>query len=177
MALYSLDGIDVETPPKGEYWVADNATVVGRVRLAPEASVWFGVVIRGDNELIEIGPRTNIQDNAVLHTDPGFPLTIGEGCTVGHAAIVHGATIGENVLIGMGAILMNGCRIGANSIIAAHALIPEGKEIEAGSLVVGAPGRVIRRLKDEEIERLKHAADVYNRRWRQYARTLAPQVG
>ena len=176
MTLYSLDGIAVETPPKGEYWVAANATVVGKVRISREASVWFGAVIRGDNEWIELGARTNIQDNAVLHTDPGFPMTIGEGCTIGHAAIVHGATVGENVLVGMGAILMNGCRIGANSIIAAHALIPEGREIEAGSLVVGAPGKVIRKLKAEEIERLKQAADVYNRRWKQYAHSLKPQA-
>lgn len=177
MALYSLDGISVETPPAGQYWVADNATVVGRVRLAPEASVWFGAVIRGDNELISIGARTNIQDNAVLHTDPGFPMTIGEGCTIGHAAIVHGATVGENVLVGMGAILMNGCKVGANSIIAAHALIPEGREIEPCSLVVGAPGKAIRKLKDDEIARLRQAADIYNRRWKQYVGSLKPQAG
>jgi carbonic anhydrase/acetyltransferase-like protein (isoleucine patch superfamily) len=176
MALYSLDGIRVETPPQGEFWVAESATVVGKVRLARDSSVWFGAVIRGDNEMIAIGPRTNVQDHAVLHTDPGFPMTIGEGCTIGHQAIVHGATIGENVLVGMGAILMNGCKVGDNCLIAAHALIPEGKEIGAGSLVVGAPGKVIRKLKPEEVEGLKNAADVYNRRWRQYCRSFERQA-
>ena len=114
MALYELDGRRVETPPEGHYWVAPNATVLGRVRLGRDVSIWFGAVLRGDNELIDIGEGTNVQDGAVLHCDPGFPLTIGARSLIGHQAMVHGCTIGTNTLIGIGAIVLNGCRIGDN---------------------------------------------------------------
>ena len=158
MTIYSLGSENVQTPGKGQYWIAPNASVIGKVRLDSNASIWFGAVLRGDNELIHIGEGSNVQDGSVLHTDMGYPLSIGAGCTIGHMAMIHGAVIGKNCLIGIGATVLNGAKIGANSLIGAHALIPEGKEIPPGSLVVGAPGRVIRQLKDDEIEKITGAA-------------------
>ena len=150
-------------------WIAPNAAVIGRVTLAEESSVWFGAVIRADSEPIEIGPRTNIQDLSVLHTDPGFPLTIGADCTIGHHAMLHGCTIGQGSLIGIGAIVMNGVKIGNNCLIGAGALIPEGTEIADRSLVVGLPGRVLRKLTDEDVARLMKNAAVYVARAQEYA--------
>ncbi len=144
MALYELDGQAPEFPGEGQYWVADSATLIGRVRLKAEASVWFGAVLRGDNEWIELGERSQIQDNATLHTDPGFPLTIGRSCVIGHNVILHGCTIGDNSLVGMGAIMLNGSRIGANCLVGAGAVVTEGKSFPDNSLIVGAPARLVR---------------------------------
>src|SRR5690606_34766851 len=149
-----------------------NATIIGDVILRTDASVWFGVVIRGDNDPITIGERSNIQDNSVLHTDVGVPLTIGADVTVGHKAMLHGCTVGDNSLIGIGATVLNGAVIGKNCIIGAHALIPENKTIPDNSLVVGAPGRVIRELGPEQAAFLKASAEHYVQNWRRYARDL-----
>lgn len=143
------------------HYVADNATVIGSVRLGAQASVWFNAVIRGDNDWIEIGARSNVQDAAVLHTDPGYTLSVGEGVTIGHRAMLHGCTIGSNSLIGIGATVLNGAKIGANCVVGAHALITEDKEFQDGVLIVGAPARVVRTLSDEEIQMLGRSADVY----------------
>ncbi|MFF3570574.1 gamma carbonic anhydrase family protein [Nocardia jiangxiensis] len=142
-------------------WVAPNATVIGRVRLGAEVGIWYSAVLRGDLEDISVGPRTNIQDGCVLHADPGFPLTVGEGVSVGHNAILHGCTIGDNVLVGMGATVLNGAVIGEGSLIAANALIPEGAQIPPGSLVAGVPGKVRRELGEAELDRIRLNATVY----------------
>ena len=131
MPIYSLDGIAPECPGEGQYWLAPDAHVIGRVRLGVDVSVWFGAVLRGDNELIDVGAGTNIQEGALLHTDMGAPLTVGAGCTVGHHAILHGCTIGENCLIGMGATVLNHARLSANCLVGANALVTEGKEFPA----------------------------------------------
>lgn len=175
MALYELDGVKVALPDDGRYWVAPNASVIGKVRLAEDASVWFHATLRGDNELIDIGARTNIQDGCILHTDMGYPLTLGEGCTVGHMAMLHGCTIGPGCLIGMGATILNGAVIGENSVIGAHALVGEGKEIPPRSLVVGTPGRVVRELGDEEIGRYTRLAQNYVDNAARFANGLKPQ--
>jgi carbonic anhydrase/acetyltransferase-like protein (isoleucine patch superfamily) len=170
MAIYELDGQRPEF--EGRYWIADNATVIGRVRLKTDASVWFGSVLRGDNEWIELGERSQIQDNATLHTDPGFPIVIGRDCVIGHNVILHGACVGDNSLIGMGAILLNGAKVGKNSLVGAGALITEGKEFPDGSLIVGAPARVVRALDAKAAEMIRGAADIYVRRWQHYAKNL-----
>lgn len=175
MSLYSIDGVNVELPNAYEYWIAPNAIVIGKVRLGAHASVWFGTTIRGDNDLIDIGPRTNIQDGCVLHTDKGYPMVISEGCTVGHLAMLHGCTIGPNTLIGIGATVLNGAKIGKNCIIGAHALIPEGKEIPDNSLVVGAPGRVARQLDEEGVALLQKLAQHYVDNSARYRAGFAPQ--
>ncbi len=172
MPIYELAGDKPEFPADGQYWVAETATLIGRVRLCAEASVWWGAVLRGDNEWIEIGARSQVQDNATLHTDPGFPLTIGAGCVIGHNVILHGCTVGDRSLIGMGAILLNGARIGTNCIVGAGAVITEGKTFPDNSLIVGAPGRVIRTLDDKAAEMIRHGSDIYVRRWRNYAAGL-----
>ena len=142
MAIYELDGKSPELPADGHYFIAETATVIGNVRLKSNASVWFGSVLRGDNELIEIGEGSNVQDNCTFHTDPGFPLTVGKNCTIGHSVILHGCTIEDGALIGMGAIIMNGARIGKGCVVGAGAVITEGKTFEDRALVVGAPARV-----------------------------------
>lgn len=149
-------------------WVAENATLIGRVVLCEASSVWFGAVLRADNEPITVGVRTNIQDLSVLHTDPGFPLTIGPDCTIGHQAMLHGCTVGEGSMIGIGAIVLNGAKIGRHCLIGAGALIPEGAEIPDRSLVVGLPGKVRRELSDEEVSRLLENAAQYARRANEY---------
>ena len=154
--LFALDGV---SPKLAEgAWVAPGASVIGDVPLAENVSIWFGVVIRCDNEPIVIGKNTNIQDNSVLHSDPGMPLTIGEGVTVGHKVMLHGCSVGDNSLIGIGATILNGAVIGKNCIIGAHALITEGKNIPDNSLVVGSPGRVIKTLGDAQAQMLKMSA-------------------
>lgn len=159
MAVYELDGV---TPKLADdVYVAPNAQVMGNVEMGPASSVWFGAVLRGDNDLIKIGARSNVQDNSVLHTDPGMPLTLGEGVIVGHQVMLHGCTIGDNTLIGIGATVLNGTKIGNNCLIGAHALITEGKEIPDGSMVVGAPGKIIRTLNEQQISMLKLNAEVY----------------
>ncbi|MGF6880918.1 carbonic anhydrase/acetyltransferase-like protein (isoleucine patch superfamily) [Nocardia sp. GAS34] len=142
-------------------WIAPNATVIGRVRLGEQVGIWYSAVLRGDLEDITIGARTNIQDGCVLHADPGFPLTVGAGVSVGHNAILHGCTVGDDVLVGMGATVLNGAVIGAGSLIAANALIPENAQIPPGSLVAGVPGKVRRELGEAELDRIRLNAAVY----------------
>ena len=149
MALYSLDGVSPTTPANGRFFVAENAVVVGAVMLEEDANIWFGSTLRGDNEPITIGARTNVQESCVLHTDPGFPLVIGPDCTVGHSAIVHGCTIGAGSLVGMGATVLNGAKIGKSCLVGAGALVTEGKEFPDFSMIVGAPARAIRTLGPE----------------------------
>lgn len=172
MPLYALDGIAPETPPEGQFWVAPDAHVIGKVRIAEGVGIWFGAVIRGDNELIRVGADTNIQEHAMLHTDMGFPIEIGAGCTIGHGAILHGCTLGDNVLVGMGAIVLNGAKIGAGSLVGAGALVTEGKEFPPGSLIVGSPAKAIRTLDDAAREKLKGSASGYVRKWQQFATGL-----
>lgn len=174
MTVYSLGSAELETAGQGTYWIAPNAIVIGRVKLETDASIWFGAVLRGDNELLHIGAGSNVQDGSVLHTDMGFPLTIGPGCTIGHMAMLHGCTIEENSLIGIGATVLNGAVIGQNCVIGAHALIAEGKEIPPNSLVIGAPGRIVRQLNEEEIARLKWSAGHYVENWKRFAKDLKP---
>lgn len=172
MPIYELDGVSPVVPAEGEGWIAPDAMLIGKVRIEIGASVWFGSVLRGDNELIHIGEGSNVQDRCVLHTDMGFPLTVGPGCTIGHAAILHGCAIGANCLVGMGAVVLNGVHIGRNCVIGAHALIPEGKTIPDNSLVIGSPGRIVRHVGDAEAERLRESAEIYQEKWRRYARSL-----
>ncbi|MDB5557952.1 MAG: acetyltransferase protein, partial [Enterovirga sp.] len=153
MPIYSLNDVAPELPPEGDYWIAPDAHVIGRVRLGRGASIWFGSVLRGDNELIELGENVNIQEGSLLHTDPGFPMTIGRDCTVGHHAILHGCMVGEGSLIGMGATVLNGAVIGAGSLVGANALVTEGKSFPERSLIVGAPARAVRELDDAAVAR------------------------
>ncbi|MCB2054240.1 MAG: gamma carbonic anhydrase family protein [Geminicoccaceae bacterium] len=159
------------------FWIAPTAAVIGDVHLESEASVWFGAVLRGDNERITIGRGSNVQDNCVLHTDPGFPLTIGADVTLGHLAMLHGCTIGDGTLVGIAAVVLNGARIGRNCLIGAKALVPEGKEIPDGSLVLGAPGRVVGPVRDDHLAASRRAAASYVERWRRYARALTDADG
>ncbi len=159
MPTYALDDIIPQIPSSA--WIAPGAQVVGNVILGEAASVWFNAVVRGDNEPITIGARCNIQDGSVLHSDPGSPLTIGEGVTVGHKVTLHGCTVGDNSLIGIGAVVLNGAKIGANSIVGAGALVTEGKSYPDGVLLVGSPARVVRELTAEQIEDLKRSAGHY----------------
>ena len=168
MPIYSFDGAAPELPSGDTCWVAPDADVIGRVTLAEDVSIWFGAVLRGDIEPIVIGRRSNVQDLSVFHTDGGFPLTVGENCTVGHRALLHGCTIGNNTLVGMGAVVMSGATIGSNCLIGAHALVPEGKTIPDGSLVVGVPGKIARTMTDADIAGNTAAAERYVQRWRQY---------
>lgn len=174
MVIYALDGVTPELPAGGAYWIAPDAAVLGRVRLRRNASVWFGAVLRGDHELIDVGEDSNIQDCSVLHTDPGCPLTIGKGVTVGHRAMLHGCTIGDNSLIGIGASVLNRARIGRNCVVGAHALITEGKEIPDNSLVVGMPGRVVRTIEPETVAELTLSAQHYVQNWQRFKRGLEP---
>lgn len=159
--LYSLDNVAPDLPPADRHWVAPNADLIGKVRLLDEASVWFNAVLRGDNEWISIGARSNVQDNCVLHTDMGYPLTLGADVTIGHSAVLHGCTVGDNSLIGMGAIVLNGVKIGRNCIVGAKALIPEGREIPDNTLVLGAPAKPARTLSDEDAARITANAASY----------------
>jgi carbonic anhydrase/acetyltransferase-like protein (isoleucine patch superfamily) len=172
MPIYELDGTAPDLPADGRYWIAETATLIGRVRLKSQASVWFGSVLRGDNEWIELGTRSQIQDNATLHTDPGFPLTIGADCVIGHNVVLHGCTIGDNSLVGMGAIVLNGAKIGRHCLVGAGALLTEGKEFPDRSLIVGSPARVIRTIDEETMRMIAQGADIYVRRWQQYAKGL-----
>jgi carbonic anhydrase/acetyltransferase-like protein (isoleucine patch superfamily) len=174
MPLYALDGVSPDVPDDGEYWIAPDASVIGKVVLARGVGIWFGAVLRGDNEPITIGQDTNLQEHTIVHTDPGCPVTVGAGCTIGHRATLHGCTIGDNSLIGMGATVLNGARIGNNCLVGAGALVTEGKVIPDGSLVVGAPAKVIRELDAEAIERLRASARGYVRNWQRFAAGLRP---
>lgn len=161
MPCYELDGVRPAFEDEPSCFIAPDATLIGRIELGRDVGIWFGVVIRGDNEPIVIGARTNVQEHTIMHTDPGFPLTIGEGCTIGHRALLHGCTIGSNTLIGMGAIVLNGAKIGNDCLVGAGALITEGKEFPDGSLIVGAPAKAIRTLDDAARQRLRLSADHY----------------
>lgn len=172
MTLYALGDIRPTTPDSDDWWVAPDANVIGNVTIGEGASIWFGSTLRGDNEPIVVGAGSNIQENCVLHTDPGCPLTIGAGCTIGHKAMLHGCTLGDNVLIGMGATVLNGAKIGANCLIGAGALITEGKEIPEGSLVMGVPGKVVRQLTDDQIEGLRRSARHYHENAKRFRDTL-----
>jgi len=172
MPIYELDAARPDLPADGQYWVAETATLIGRVRLKRDTSVWWGAVLRGDNEWIEIGERTQIQDNSVIHTDPGFPATIGPECVIGHGVVLHGCTIGSHSLIGMGAIVLNGARIGRHCVVGAGALVTEGKEFADHSLIVGSPARAVRTLDDETAKQVAHGVEVYVNRWKHYAKRL-----
>ena len=172
--IYELDGQAPELPEGRRYWVAPSAAVIGRVRLKADCSVWFGAVLRGDNEWIELGVRSQIQDNATLHTDMGFPLTIGPNCVIGHNVVLHGCTIGANALIGMGAIVLNGATIGAGSLVGAGALVTEGKSFPEKSLIVGSPARAIRTLDDAAAVAIAAGAEFYVRNYKRYRDGLKP---
>ena len=172
MAIYRLDGKSPELAV--ESWVAPSAELIGKVRLMHDASVWFAAVLRGDNEWITIGEGSNVQEGCVLHTDMGAPLTVGAGCTIGHKAILHGCTIGDNSLIGMGSVVLNRAVIGSNCLIGAHALIPEGKIIPDGALVIGAPGKIARELTQGEIEGLRKSSAGYVQNWKRFLSSLEP---
>ena len=174
MSLYTLDGIAPELPADGDFWVAPGARLSGRIVLKAGASVWFNAVLRGDNEPIVVGEGSNVQDNCVCHTDIGFPLTIGAGCTIGHMALLHGCTVGENSLVGMGAMVMNGAVIGRSVLVGAGALVTEGKEIPDGTLVVGRPGKVVRALTGEEIAGLRRSGEGYRANMARFRSGLRP---
>ena len=168
--IYSLDGGAPQIDP--DAWIAPGCYIIGKVQIAAQASVWFGASLRGDNELIAVGMGSNIQENCVLHTDWGYPLTIGAGCTIGHKAMLHGCAIGDNSLIGMGATVLNGAVIGRDCLIGAGALVTEGKVIPDGSLVMGAPGRVVRQLDEAGIARLRASAISYQNNARRFTAGL-----
>ncbi len=178
--LFGNDGMPIysfkdHSPSLSERtYVAPNAVLVGQVVLNAGANVWFGAVLRGDNEPITVGKNSNIQENSVLHTDVGAPLNIGENVTIGHSVTLHGCTIGDNSLIGMGAIVLNHANIGANSIVGAGALVTEGKSFPEGALLVGSPAKVLRMLSEEEIARLPNNAHNYSARGQEYAALLKP---
>jgi len=167
---YSLDG---DAPEVGmDVWIAPTADVIGKVVLEDETNIWFGAVLRGDNEVIWVGAGSNVQDNAVLHTDMGHPLLIGPNCTIGHAAILHGCTIGEGSLVGMGATILNGAKIGKGCIIGAGSLVTEGKEFPDGTLILGRPAHVTRLLDEDEVEKLKDSAAHYRANAARFAKGL-----
>lgn len=172
MPIYALAGVTPELPDDGRYWVAPDASVIGKVTLGEGVGVWFGAVLRGDNEPIAIGADTNIQEHTMVHTDPGYPVTVGRGCTIGHRAILHGCTIGDNSLVGMGAIVLNGAVIGNNCLIGAGALVTEGKVIPDNSLVVGMPAKVVRSLDDAAVARLRTSAERYVANWQRFQATM-----
>ena len=176
MSIYRLGDVAPQLPAEGEYWVAPNAVLVGAVKLLPGASVWYNVVIRGDNELITIGEDSNVQEGAVLHTDMGYPLTLGKGVTIGHKAMLHGCEIGDNSLIGINAVVLNGAKIGKNCLIGANALITEGKVIPDNSLVMGQPGKVVRELDEGAVAGLQMSAQHYVQNWQRFAKDLV-QIG
>lgn len=168
MTLYTLDGVSPQLPEGDDYWIAPDANLIGDILIEEAASVWFGCTLRGDNERITVGRGSNVQENCVMHTDMGYPLVIGETCTIGHKAMLHGCVIGDGSLIGMGATVLNGAKIGRGCLIAAGALITEGKEIPDGSLVMGAPGKIIRELDSQAKEGLIASARAYQANMRRF---------
>jgi carbonic anhydrase/acetyltransferase-like protein (isoleucine patch superfamily) len=172
MPIYSIDGKAPEFAERNTNFIAPDAVVVGNVGIGRNVGVWFGVAIRGDNERIEIGDDSNVQEHTVMHTDPGFPLTIGKGCTIGHRAMLHGCTVGDNSLIGMGAIVLNGARIGKNSLVGAGALVTENKEFPDNSLIVGSPAKAIRVLDEAAFARLRRSAAHYVENARRFSAGL-----
>ena len=172
MPVYSLGAVTPQLPAEDEFWIAPSASVMGNVILKKNASVWWGATIRGDNDPIVIGENSNIQDGSVLHTDTGVPLTIGANVTVGHLVMLHGCTIGDNSLIGIGSVILNGAKIGKNCLIGANVLITEGKEIPDNSLVMGAPGKVVREVSEHQAMILTASAHHYVENWKRYRRDL-----
>ncbi len=172
MAIYELDGQGPDLPQDGNYYIADTAVVIGKVRLLKSASVWFGAVLRGDNEWIEVGEGANVQDNSTCHTDPGFPLIIGKNVTVGHNVILHGCTLEDDLLVGMGSIVMNGAKIGRGAVVGAGSVITEGKQFPEYSLIIGSPARVIRTLTPEQATAMGRAAKSYQIRGPQFKKGL-----
>jgi carbonic anhydrase/acetyltransferase-like protein (isoleucine patch superfamily) len=172
MAIYELDGQGPEIPSDGDYYIADTAVVIGKVRLLKSATVWFGAVLRGDNEWIEVGEGSNVQDNSTCHTDPGFPLVIGKNVTVGHNVILHGCTLEDDSLVGMGSIVMNGAKIGRGAVVGAGSVITEGKQFPEYSLIIGSPARVIRTLTPEQATAMGRAAKSYQIRGPQFKKGL-----
>jgi carbonic anhydrase/acetyltransferase-like protein (isoleucine patch superfamily) len=159
---------------KGDYWIAPDAIVIGSVVLEKNASVWFGCIVRADNDIITIGENSQLQDGCMLHVDPGFPITIGRNVSVGHMAMLHGCTVGDGSLIGIKSVILNGAKVGRNCLIGANSLIAEGKEIPDGSLVIGSPGKVVRQLRPEEITRINSASDHYVKKFSRYRATFRP---
>ncbi len=176
MPIYALAGVTPRFPESGEYWVAPTAVLIGRVCLLTNASVWFGAVLRGDNEWITVGENSNVQDNSVIHTDPGLPTVIGANVTVGHNVILHSTVIGDNSLIGMGSTLLSGSKIGKNCLIGANTLIGENKRIPDNSLVLGAPGRVVKELDEGQLTLVRISAEVYVKNYRRF-RTELNEIG
>jgi carbonic anhydrase/acetyltransferase-like protein (isoleucine patch superfamily) len=172
VSVYSLDGVAPILPEDGDYWIAPDAAVIGKVRLLKGVSIWFGAVLRGDMDDIVIGEGSNIQDLSVLHADPGAPLTVGKGCVIGHRVMLHGCTIGDHSLIGIGATVLNRAKVGKNCIIGAHALITEGKVIPDNSLAVGAPARGVRALGPEDLDMLAHGGSHYVENARRFKKGL-----
>lgn len=172
MAIYALGDVKPVFPETGNYWVAPDAQVMGNIVLKENASVWFGAVLRGDNDPIVIGENSNVQDGAVMHTDIGCPLTLGANVTVGHQAMLHGCTVGDNSLIGIGATVLNGAKIGRNCLIGAHALVGEGKEIPDNSMVLGMPGKVVRELGEDNEKMMLLSANIYVENWKRFKETL-----
>jgi carbonic anhydrase/acetyltransferase-like protein (isoleucine patch superfamily) len=177
MTVYSLGAVRPTLPVAGEYWIAPTASVMGNVILKKNASIWWGSVVRGDNDPIEIGENSNVQDGSVLHTDSGAPLSIGANVTIGHMVMLHGCTIGDGSLIGIGAIVLNGAKIGRNCLIGAGALITEGKEIPDNSMVMGAPGKVVREIGEQHAMILQASVLHYVENWKRYVRDLTPVSG
>jgi carbonic anhydrase/acetyltransferase-like protein (isoleucine patch superfamily) len=177
MPYYSIEGLRPTLPGDNDFWVAPNATLIGNVRLAQGVGIWFGAVLRADNDTISIGTGSNVQDNCVLHADPGFPVAIGEYCTIGHNAIVHGCSVGDNSLIGMGATILDGARVGRNCLVAANALIGENVVIPDNSLVRGIPGKVAGAIDEDRARALRLAAEEYIRWWRRYRLGLQSAAG
>jgi carbonic anhydrase/acetyltransferase-like protein (isoleucine patch superfamily) len=172
MTVYSLDEFTPDLPESGEFWIASEAVVAGRIRVRRGVGIWFGTVLRAEDEWITLGEGSNIQDGCVLHVDPGYPLSIGRNCTIGHRAIVHGCTIGDNTLIGMGTTILNGARVGRNCLVGANCLITENKVIPDNSLVMGAPGKVVREVDEATVRNLTRSAEQYQAKWRRYAQGL-----
>jgi carbonic anhydrase/acetyltransferase-like protein (isoleucine patch superfamily) len=173
MTVYALGALAPQVPAEGEYWIAPTASVMGDVVLKKNASIWWGAVARGDTDTLTIGENSNVQDGSVLHADHGMPLLIGANVTVGHMVMLHGCTIGDNSLIGIGSIVLNGAKIGKNCLIGAGALIPEGKEIPDNSLVMGSPGKVVREVSEQQAMGLKMSALHYVENWKRFRRDLA----
>lgn len=173
MTVYSL-GPDLQPTLADDAWVAPGAVLIGNVVMKPRSSVWFGAAIRADNDQIVIGEGSNIQDGSVLHVDPGYPISIARNVTVGHKVMLHGCTVGEQSLIGIGSILLNGCVIGKNSLVGANTLIPEGKEYPDGVLILGSPGKVVRELTEEQQQKLISAANHYQENAVRYRQHLTP---
>jgi carbonic anhydrase/acetyltransferase-like protein (isoleucine patch superfamily) len=174
MPIYSLEGVKPVLPVPGRFWIADTAVLIGDVELAEDVGIWFGAVLRGDNERLNVGARSNIQEGVTMHTDAGLPLRIGADCTIGHNAILHSCTIGDRSLIGMGAIVLNGAVIGNDCLVGAGALVTENKTFPDRSLIVGSPAKAVRELDDATVARLKESADRYVANWRRYAAGLKP---